>query len=108
MATNTKKPYSEMNTAPVSAIRVRTANNRAWGDLYDEFLLRLEKTPATHALFVVFEDERLLRSARQAFFGYMKRDGLTKDQIIFQVARHNGQRVLTARRGPEYGNGKSK
>jgi len=102
------KPYSEMNAVPVNAIRLCTANNRGWGDLYNEFLLRLEQTPASEALFVTFEDEQLLKSARQSFAGYMKSDGLTSEQIIFRVALYNGKRVLTARRGPKYNGKKSK
>ncbi len=106
MATKSK-PYSEIATMPVNAIRF-CDSKRAWGDLYNEFLLRLEKTPATEALYVVFEDEQLLKSVRHAFAGYMKRDGLTPEEVIFRTGRYNGQRVLTARRGPKYNGSKSK
>lgn len=102
---NNKLPYSEIAT--MSAFEIsRVGSNRGWGDLYNEFLLRLEKTQASEALYVSFDDEKLCKCARNAFSSYLKLDDLTPEQVVFRVSPKDGKRILTCRRGPAYKNGK--
>ena len=95
------KPWGQPREVPVSALTASMQRGR-WIALYDDILLRLQKTGSGHALEYPFadSDEGYLAA------GAVKRfadTNLGKEAVLVNtMSDGNGGRLLYVRRGPKW------
>lgn len=73
----------------------------SWERVFEEIVLRLEKTPASQALMLEFEREIQAKSCRSQLKAAAKKRGLDEQVEIFRRKR-DGTYAVFVRRSPKY------
>lgn len=101
MTQNGSTPWGAIKEIPASEMDAMHKGRYVWLALWQEILLRLEKTPASKALEIPFNDDKTAQRASQAFYNAAKSHQL--DVIIRTRKDGNGGRIIYVRRGPTWG-----